>query len=476
MRVLTLGCNDARWIVVLVTCLGVLMVTLDHFVVNVALASIRADLGFSETSLVWVVNGFQVPYGGFLLLCGRGGDRYGHRRLFSLGIILFTLASLGCGMAPTATVLILARAIQGVGAAAVSAVAFSLLMHQFDEPSERARALAIYSCVVLGGGSAGVVLAGFVTVALSWRWIFLLNLPIGLLVYGLCGVSRFQADREEGRTSLDVMGAVTITATSMLVIVGALNATKGGWDSVHTLPPLCGAAVTLVMFFFTESRASLPLIPLKLFKARNLRVSVIAGTLWSGAQVIWYFVAVLYLQLVLGYDPLEVGLAFLPATVLMALFALGLSGHLATRFGPKLPMAVGLAFIACGLALLARAPIHGHFTRDVLPGMVLIGLGCGSAYSPFLMGAVSDVSKSDYGLASGVLNSAVVMGGSLALALTVSVSTQQENRLIAAGVSSTVAESSAYHLAFGMGAAFALGAALIALLLRHSRTSVQDIL
>ncbi len=460
--------DNARWLVLVVACLGVLMATLDGTIVNVALPSIGASLGLSESSLVWVINGYLIPFGGFLLLCGRLGDHYGHRRIYVFGIALFTVASLGCGVAGTLEVLVVARVLQGVGAAATWAVAFSLIMEEFDGTLERARALAISSGVLASSSSAGALLGGILTNKFGWRWIFLVNLPIGVAVCAVCGAMGFHTARGRRDARLDVAGAVMITLSLTLAIFSVLDAAKAGWRTPYTIIPICGALAFSALFVVIESRVRAPIVPLDLFRHHNLRVSVFGGALWGAAQYLWFFITPLYLQLILGYDALNVGLAFLPATFLMTALSLGLSTRLVTRFGPKRPFTIGVVFVALGLIFLSRVPVRADFVLDILPGMLLLGLGCGISHGPFLLIALSEVSKEDYGVASGVVNSAVVMGQSLALALIVSLAAARTDRLLAAGANLPVALDSGYRFAFCLSAAFAFVAALLFALRLHS--------
>src|SRR5919109_1506380 len=308
-----------RWLALLILCLGDLMIVLDVTIVGVALPSIRTDLGFSESSLAWVVNGYLIVFGGFLLLGGRLGDLFGHRRLFLIGISLFTAASLACGLSTSQGMLVTARSIQGLGAAIVSAVALSLMLMLFTEPAERAKAMGIFGFVASGGGSLGVLLGGILTDVLDWLGIFLA----------------------------------------------------------------------------IEARIPAPLVPLWLFKLRNLSFANVVGVLWAAAMFAWFFLSALYLQLVLGYSPLEVGLAFAPSTIIMGAFSLGLSAKLVIRYGYRPPLAVGLSLAAIGLLLFARAPVDGQFVVDVLPSMVLLGFGAGMAFNPVLMAAMNDVEPMD---------------------------------------------------------------------------------
>ncbi|RYF32681.1 MAG: DHA2 family efflux MFS transporter permease subunit [Comamonadaceae bacterium] len=458
-----------RWLALMVLCLGVLMIVLDTTIVNVALPSIRQDLAFSETSLVWVVNAYMLTFGGFLLLGGRLGDLYGHRRLFLAGLTLFTFASAACGLAQSQGVLVAARAVQGLGGAVVSAVALSLIMNLFTEPAERARAMGVYGFVCAGGGSIGVLLGGLLTSSLSWHWIFLVNLPIGAAVYALCvALLPNEPGHAEGE-KLDVAGALTVTTSLMLAVYGVVNGNEAGWTSAQTLGLLAGAALLLVAFLVIESRVRHPLVPLGLFRLRNVAVSNVVGVLWAAAMFAWFFISALYLQLVLGYSAMQVGLAFLPANIIMAVFSLGLSARIVMRFGIRKPLASGLFLAAIGLALFARAPANGSFAVDVLPGMVLLGLGAGMAFNPMLLAAMSDVQPSESGLASGVVNTAFMMGGALGLAVLASLAAARTSVALAKGAAPALALNAGYQQAFVIGAVFASVAGLLGGLMLRTR-------
>lgn len=450
-----------RWLALYVLCFGVLMIVLDTTIVNVALPSIREDLGFSETSLVWVVNAYMLTFGGFLLLGGRLGDLYGHRRLFLMGIILFTLASLACGLAGSRWLLIAARAVQGLGGAVVSAVALSLMMNLFTEPAERAKAMGIYGFVCAAGGSIGVLAGGVLTSAINWHWIFLVNLPIGALVYAACRVLMAEGRGEKTAARLDVGGAVTVTAALMLAVYAIVNGAP--WL-------LAAAAALFALFLGIEAVVRAPLVPLGLFRLRNLATANVVGVLWAAAMFAWFFLSALYMQLVLGYSPLQVGLGFLPANLIMAAFSLGLSAKIVMRFGIRLPLAVGLLFAALGLVLFARAPVHGSFAVDVLPGMLLLGVGAGVALNPVLLAAMNDVAPGESGLASGVVNTSFMMGGALGLAVLASLAAAQTQTLAASGAGAPAALNGGYQLAFFVGAIFAAAAALLSAALLRARS------
>jgi EmrB/QacA subfamily drug resistance transporter len=456
-----------RWFALYVLCLASLMIVLDVTVVNVALPSIREDLGFSETSLAWVVNGYLLTYGGFLLLGGRLGDIFGHRRLFLLGITLFTGASLACGVATTQWFLVTARAVQGLGGAVASAVSLSLMMMLFTEPAERAKAMGVFGFVAAGGGSIGVLLGGILTDSLNWHWIFLVNVPIGALVVALCLRLLPSARGLASGGRLDVAGAVTVTASLLLAVYAIVNGNQEGWTSGRTVGLLAVAAALLAIFLAIEARVAAPLMPLRLFRIRNLATANVVGILWAAAMFAWFFLAALYLQLVLGYSPLQVGLAFLPANLIMGAFSLGLSAKLVMRFGFRLPLAAGLSLAAIGLVLFVRAPVDGSFVVDVLPSMILLGFGAGMAFNPVLLAAMSDVEPSESGLASGVVNTAFMMGGALGLAVLASLAASRTDTLAASGDAPLVALIGGYHAAFLVGALFAVAAAAIgALVLR----------
>jgi EmrB/QacA subfamily drug resistance transporter len=452
------------------------MIVLDTTIVNVALPSIRTDLGFSQTSLVWVVNAYMLTFGGFLLLGGRLGDLYGHRRLFLLGIVLFTLASLGCGLANSQELLVGARAVQGLGGAVVSAVALSLIMSLFTEPAERAKAMGIFGFVMAGGGSVGVLLGGVLTDAFDWHWIFLVNLPIGAAVFALCLLLLPVDPARTGGERLDIAGAVTVTVSLMLAVYAIVNGNEAGWISAQTTVLLAAAAVLLALFLGIEARVRSPLMPLGLFRLRNVSTANAIGVLWAAAMFAWFFISALYLQLVLGYSPLEVGLAFLPANLIMAAFSLGLSAKMVMRFGIRLPLAAGLFLAAVGLLLFALAPVDGGFVVHVLPGMTLLGLGAGMAFNPVLLAAMSDVDTSQSGLASGIVNTSFMMGGALGLAVLASLAAARTDSLLASGAASPAALNGGYHVAFMMGAVFAAAAAVLgAVLLRAGQHATERV-
>jgi EmrB/QacA subfamily drug resistance transporter len=460
-----------RWLALIVLCLGTLMIVLDTTIVNVALPSIRDDLDFSQTSLAWVVNAYLLTFGGFLLLGGRLGDLFGHRRLFLIGISLFTVASIGCGLASSEAFLVGARAVQGLGGAVVSAVSLSLMMSLFTEPAERAKAMGIFGFVAAGGGSIGVLLGGVLTDLLNWHWIFLVNVPIGVLVYALSLRLLPPARGPAAAGRLDVAGAVTVTSSLMLAVYAIVNGNQEGWLSGQTIGMLAGAAALLAAFVAIEARVPSPLMPLGLFRLRNVATANVVGVLWAAAMFAWFFLSALYLQLVLGYSPLKVGLAFLPGNLIMGAFSVGLSARLVMRFGIRPPLASGLLLAAAGLVLFARAPVDGTYSIDVLPSMILLGLGAGMAFNPVLLAAMSDVAPEESGLASGVVNTSFMMGGALGLAVLASLAASRTDSLLASGVGRLSALAGGYHIAFLVGAVFAAAAAAVGAALLRTRAA-----
>ncbi|MDZ4077067.1 DHA2 family efflux MFS transporter permease subunit [Hydrocarboniphaga sp.] len=437
-----------RWLALYVLCFGVLMIVLDTTVVTVALPSIQASLGFSETTLVWVLNAYMLTFGGFLLLGGRLGDLYGNRRWFLGGLVVFTVASLACGVAQTQWLLVVARAVQGVGGAVVTAVALALIMNLFTDPDERAKAMGVYGFICAAGGSLGEILGGVLTELMSWEWVFLINLPIGIAVYAFCLKLLPEDAQPEQRQRLDIAGAVLVTSGLMAAVYAVIGGNAAGWASTQTITLLAIAAALLLAFFVVEARVRDPLMPLHLLRLRNLATANIVGILWSAGMFAWFVITALYLQRVLGYSPLQVGLSFMPADFFMAVFSLGLSAKLVIRFGIRTPLWVGLAIAGGGLLLISQAPLSGSYVAHILPGMLLLA-------------AMSDVDESQSGLASGIANTAFMMGGALGLAVLASLADAATSELLASGSDERDALKSGYQLAFEIGAAMTLlGAAI----------------
>lgn len=455
-----------RWAALTVLCLGELMIVLDTTIVNVALPSIRLDLQFTETTLVWVVNAYMLTFGGCLLLGGRLGDLFGHRKLFLLGLTVFTLASLACGLANSQNMLIAARAVQGVGGAVVSAVALSLIMDLFSEPGDRAKAMGVFGFVCSGGGSIGVFLGGVLTSAFSWHWVFLVNLPVGILVYAMSATLLPKIGGIAAGTRLDVGGAVTVTGSLMLAVYAIVNGNALGWTSAPFLGLMAGAVLLMVAFIVIEARVRDPLMPLHLFELRNIVVANITGVLWAAAMFAWFFISALYMQLVLRYTPMQVGLAFLPGNLLMGAFSLGISAKLVMRFGLRPPLIAGLLCGVVALLLFARAPVDGSYVTDVLPSMLFLGVAGGIAFNPLLLAAMGDVEPKDSGLASGIVNTAFMMGGAVGLAILAAIAAAHTDGLVRTGADMASALNEGYHLAFMAGAVCAMAAVVVSMWIR----------
>jgi EmrB/QacA subfamily drug resistance transporter len=444
-----------------VVCCGMLMVVLDTTIVTVALPSMVVDLHLPGVALTWMLNAYMLTFGGFLLLSGRLGDLFGPRRVFLTGIGAFTLASLVCGISRNEALLLVGRAVQGVSGAAVTAVSLSLIIQLFSTQSDRAKALGIYGFICAAGGGIGDLLGGVLSDVLSWHWIFLVNVPIGVVVYAYCSRTLPQDKKLNHPEKLDVAGALAITAALTLAVYTLVNAPASGWTSLQSWTPLLGSAALFLLFFAIEAHVTHPLVRLTLFRRRTFSLMNILGVLWAAGAYAWFVISPLYLQRILHYNPLQTGIAFLPATLVMGIFSAGLSEKLVTRLGVRHSLGMGMLLIAAGLTLFARAPINGTFWFDVLPGMLLVGMGGGMASTPLLLAAMSDVDEAESGLASGVVNTAFMMGGAVGLALLVGLAAERTDALQRLGLEPVAALNGGYHFAFLIGAMLALTAAAI---------------
>lgn len=443
--------NNRRWLALAVICAGELMIVLDGTIVNVALPQIQDGLGFSDSGLAWAINAYLLTFGGLLLLAGKTADLIGPRRLFVAGLAIFTAASLACGVAAEAWMLVAARALQGVGGAIITAVALALLVINFPDPRERAKAMGIWVFVAAGGGSIGVTLGGILTEALDWRWIFLVNLPVGIagIILTLIALAPDPAAGARGR--LDVAGAVLATGASTLAVAAFVGAETAGWTSARTTGFLAGAVLLAVAFVVVEWRSAEPLVPLRLFRSRNLTAGCAVSILTVVGLFGWFFVGTLYLQRVLGYGPLETGLTFLPSTLLLGGMSVGPSAALVRKFGPKPPLAFGLGLTAAGLILLARAPVGGSLLVDVMPAMLLVGVGIGMSFMPLFLMAVSEVPESEAGVSSALITTSQQIGGALGLAVLVAIAAARTDAV--GGGGSPEALTAGYHAALWFGAA-----------------------
>jgi EmrB/QacA subfamily drug resistance transporter len=452
-----------RWIALYVLCTGMLMIVLDITVVNVALPTIQDDLGFSQNDLAWVVNAYLITFGGLLLLAGRLGDLIGRRDVFMYGLVLFTAASLLCGAANSQGLLIGARFLQGVGGAMTAAVILGMIVTMFPQPRDQAKAMGLFAFVASGGGTVGLLVGGVLTETINWHWIFLVNVPIAIVTAIL---ARRYVERDEGigiREGADVIGAALVTSSLMLGTYTIVKpAAEQGWGAGRTL--LLGAIslALLALFVGREATAKTPLIPLGIFKGRNLTGANVVQILAVPGMFGMFFLGSLYLERVHGYDPLQIGLAFLPATVLMGTLSARFTEPLSMRFGAKRLVLTGLALIGAALILFTRTSVDGDYVGEVLPAMAVFGIGAGLAFPSLMMVAMSGVEMEEAGLASGLVNTAAQVGGAIGLAVLATVSTSRSDDLIASGTAEAQALVDGYHFAFWIGAALVATAIAVA--------------
>src|SRR4051795_5543238 len=459
-----------RWIALIVLCTGFLMIVLDATVVNVALPTIQDDLGFSQSSLAWVVNAYLITFGGLLLLAGRLGDLISRRGMFLCGLAVFTLASALCGFSQSEGMLVGARFVQGIGGAMTSAVILGMIFTMFPDPREQARAMGVFSFVASGGGSVGLIAGGVLTDLINWHWIFFINIPIGI-VTAILARRYVAADRGAGfGQGADVLGAVLSTSALMLLVYTIVQpAAHDGWGATSTI--LCGTgAIALgVAFVVRESTTANPLIPLRIFKVREVAAAnVIQGLLVAG-MFGTFFMGSLYLQRVLHYTPLQIGLAFLPLTLVMGTVSVRYTERLIMRFGPRRTLVPGMALVLIGLLLFARTPVDGNYLRDLLPIMPLIGLGFAVSGPSLVTLAMSGAHQDDAGLASGLINTVTQVGGALGLAVLATLASEHTASLRADGDSTAAALNSGYHLGYLIAAACTLGALGIAAVVLRER-------
>jgi EmrB/QacA subfamily drug resistance transporter len=455
--------NDrTRWLALYVLCAGMLMIVLDATIVNVALPSIQDDLDFSQNNLAWVVNAYMIPFGGLLLLAGRIGDLVGQRRVFLLGLAIFTLASLVCAASVSQEMLVGARFVQGIGGALASAVILGMIVTMFPEPSAQAKAIGVYGFVASAGGSIGLLLGGVLTEAISWHWIFMINLPIGIGVAYMA--TRLVADPagiglSEGA---DFPGAALITVSLMLGVFTILKVVEWGWTDTRILVLSAISAVLLALFIHRQATIANPLMPLRLFRSRNVAGSNVLQALLVAGMFGMFFLGALYLQRVLGYSALDVGLAFLPTTLVMGALSLGFSEKLIMRFGPRTTLIPGVCLVVVALLLFARTPVDAAYAIDLLPAFLLIGVGVGTSFPAIMTLAMSGATPADAGLASGFVNTSMQVGGAIGLAVLATLSTERTETLLGEGDSLASALTSGYHVAYLIGAALAAIAVAIA--------------
>jgi EmrB/QacA subfamily drug resistance transporter len=449
-----------RWAALIVLAAAQFMVFLDETVVNVALPSIKADLGFTQPTLAWVVNAYMLAFGGLLLLGGRIADLYGRRRIFLAGTAVFGLASLLDGLAMSPGQLVAARALQGVGAALATPAALALVTSLFPPGAERVRALSIWGALSGLGFAVGILLGGIITDLASWQWVFLINVPIAIASVGI--VPRFITEsRSTARPRFDAPGAITLTAGMGTLVYAFLNAASVGWGAAQTHLLLAVALTLLAAFGVIESKATAPLIPPGIVRNRRILMPNVVQFLLGGSLISSFFLLTLYLQQVLGYTPLQAGLSYLPLAAGVAT-ATGLANRWVPTQGPRRLAAAGLTSAAAGLLILTHAPAQGSYLLNVLPALLLLGVGAGLAFVSITTAAMATVDEAVAGLASALLSTAVMLGGSLGLAVVATVATARRTSLLAAGATPLTAQVGGLNLAFAVAAVGALIAALIA--------------
>ena len=465
---------DRKRLILLLACLGNFMVVLDVAVVNVALPAIQADLGFSQVGLQWIVNAYTLTYAGFLLLGGRTADLFGRRRMFLIALGLFTVASLVCGLAPTAATLIAARAVQGLGAAILAPVTLTIVTITFTQPRERAYALGWWGASLASGGAAGVLIGGILTDLLSWRWIFLINLPVGIL--GVIAARALLAEsRAESRSrSLDVPGALTITLGLTSLVYGVVNSEVHGWTSPWTWVPLAAAGVLVASFAYIELRvARAPIAPLRIFRSRALTAANVAMFCVGGSMfAMWYFVS-LYLQAVLGQSPLIAGLCFIPAA-LAIIVASQVAGRLVARVGPRPLLVTAGVMISAALFCMSRMSADGSYLTDILGPILLVSLGLGLSFPPGTWAATAGVAPTEAGLASGLINSNRQIGGAVGLAVLATIAATHTSTL-SASEGPQAALAGGYGLALVVAGVVALGVVAAALMIPGQRPTANPV-
>ena len=461
--------TDHRWLALVVLCAGMLMIILDETVVNVALESIQRDLGMSPSNLAWVVNAYLVAFGGLLLLAGRIGDLFGRRRVFVGGMTLFTLASIACGLSTGPAMLIVSRFVQGAGGALTSSVVLGMIVTTFRDSDERAKAIGAFSFAAAAGASIGLVLGGGIVEALSWHWVFFVNVPVGVAAVVIARRVLPATPGVGGGAGADVPGALLATAAVMVGVLAIVGTADHGWTSGRTIGLLGVAAALLAGFIARQRTARTPIVPLRIFRSRAVSGANAVYALLVGGMFGFQFMTALYLQRVLDYSPGQVGLAIAPVAVAIGIVSLFVSPRLGRRFGPQRTMVPGLAIIVAGIAWLTRLPVDGEYLVDLLPAFLLMGIGFGLAQPAITAMAMSEATEDDSGLASGLFNTTQQVSGALGLAVAASVSASRTDARLAAGIPAAEALTSGYALAFTVSTALAIAALALATILRASR-------
>jgi EmrB/QacA subfamily drug resistance transporter len=465
--------KNTRWLSLLILCTGFLLIVVDMTIVNVALPSIQRDLGFSQSGLAWVINAYLIAFGGLLLLAGRLGDLLGRKRVYLVGLGIFIGASVLCGLSFNQPMLVAARFVQGIGGAVSSAVILAMIVTLFPKPDDRAKAFGVFSFVASAGAAIGLLAGGLITQAVSWHWIFFVNLPIGLVTAGL-SARLLAPDRGIGiGKGADWLGAVLVTCALMLGVYTIVESSEFGLVSLRTLGLGALSLALLAAFVVRQARARNPILPLRIFASRRLSAANIVQALMSSAFLGFFFMGSLDLQRVLGYGPMEIGLAFLPVAVVMGLFSIRFSAQLITRFGPLAVLVSGQVVIATALAVLGLGPANASYVVHLLVPLALLGLGGGLSFPSLTIIAMSDVRPSDAGLASGLLNTTGQVGGALGLAVLATLAGARTLNLVQDGVGSAAALAGGYHLAWLVGAGTVVITLALTMSVLRTRTSVE---
>jgi EmrB/QacA subfamily drug resistance transporter len=453
------------WVALIVVCFAMLMNTLDQTIVNVAVPTIQRDLHFSQASLAWVIDAYLITFAGALLLAGRLGDLIGRKKVFLVGVALFTAASAACGAADTQALLVGARFAQGLGAALSSSVILAIIVADFPVPAERAKAMSSYIIVAVGGGSLGLLVGGYVTQALSWHWIFFINIPIGIATLALGTVL---IDENVGlgvREGLDVGGAVLSTGGLMLAVYAIVTSTQYGWRSTHTLLFGGAAVVVLAAFVLLESRLTQPMMPLRVLRAPGLLTSSLIRGLMVVGMYSTFFIGVLYFQHVLGFNSVVTGLAFLPQTLMVAVMSMGITARIMSRLGARVTALMGLVIVAIGLVLFVTSGPHTPYFPQIFVAVLSIGFGAAEAFTPLLTIALAGVPAEDAGIGSGIVNVSQQVSGALSVAVLGAISTSRTASLLHSGSSVIDALDGGYRLAFVVALASVLVAIALGFLL-----------
>ena len=465
--------DSRRWLALIVVCFGQLMIVLDSTIVNVALPSIQRDLHFSQADLTWVVNAYLITYGSLLLLAGRAGDLIGRKRVFLAGVVVFTIASVLNGFAPDASSLVVARFLQGAGGALSAGVILALIVTGFPKPVERAQAMSIFTFVIAGGGSIGLLAGGLLTESINWHWIFFINLPIGVATFVAGAVL---IDETEGiglGRGVDVIGSILVTAATVLGVYAIVTAATFGWTSDHTIGFGSAAIFLLIVFFWLEARLENPILPLRVLRLRSLTCASAVRAMLATGMFSTFFLGALYLQHVKGYTALGTGLAFLPSTLALGVLSTGITARLMRTFGPRALLIPGLATITAALALMATADAHAGYFPGIFGAYLLFGIGAGMSFMPLMTIMMAEVPMADAGVASGMANVTMQVGAALGLAGLGTISADHSRSLAAQGESVVSALTGGYQLGFGIAAACVATALLIVIVALRSPVPVR---